>query len=159
MKRPLLIGIIALILDQLTKTLVDKFIDYASSVNVISFLDFFNIVNIRNTGVSFSMFQGRNSLFALMVFLFLPAVSIWLYKNWNKIRKVQRYAFCLVISGGLGNLIDRLLRGAVVDFLDFGINSLRWPAFNVADSCVFIAAVIIFVDILMFSKRQKEEKV
>lgn len=159
MKRPLLVGIIALILDQLTKTLVDKFIDYASSVNVISFLDFFNIVNIRNTGASFSMFQGRNSLFALMVFLFLLAVSIWLYKNWNKIRKVQRYAFCLVISGGLGNLIDRLLRGAVVDFLDFGINSLRWPAFNVADSCIFIAAVIIFVDILMFSKRQKEEKV
>ncbi|MCA6079538.1 MAG: signal peptidase II [Endomicrobium sp.] len=159
MKRPLLIGIIALILDQLTKTLVDKFIDYASSVNVISFLDFFNIVNVRNTGASFSMFQGRNSLFALMVFLFLSAVSIWLYKNWNKIRKVQRYAFCLVISGGLGNLIDRLLRGAVVDFLDFGINSLRWPAFNVADSCIFIAAVIIFVDILMFSKRQKEEKV
>ena len=159
MKRPLLIGIIAFILDQLTKTLVDRFIDYASTVNVISFLDFFNIVNIRNTGASFSMLQGRNSLFAFIVFLFLPVISVWLYKNWNKIHKVQRYAFCLVISGGLGNLIDRLLRGAVVDFLDFGINSLRWPAFNVADSCIFIAAVLIFVDILIFSRQKKEKKV
>jgi signal peptidase II len=88
------------------------------------------------------------------VFLFLTALLGWLYKNWNKLRKIQIHAFCLIISGGLGNLTDRLLRGAVVDFLDFGINSLRWPAFNVADSCIFIAEVLILADILI-SGRQK----
>ncbi|MDR0800870.1 MAG: signal peptidase II [Endomicrobium sp.] len=154
MKAPFLIGIIMFILDQLTKILVDKFISYASSVNIISFLDFFNIVNVHNTGAAFSIFRGRNSFFALIVFLFLTVLSGWLYKNWNKLHKIQIYAFCLIISGGLGNLTDRLLRGAVVDFLDFGINSLRWPAFNVADSCIFIASVLILADILV-SGRQK----
>ncbi|GMO53169.1 MAG: signal peptidase II [Candidatus Endomicrobiellum trichonymphae] len=154
MKAPFLIGIIMFILDQLTKILVDRFIIYASSVNVISFLDFFNIVNVYNTGAAFGIFRGRNSFFALIMFLFLTALSGWLYKNWNKLHKIQIYAFCLIISGGLGNLTDRLLRGAVVDFLDFGINSLRWPAFNVADSCIFIALVLILADILVFGRRK-----
>jgi signal peptidase II len=153
-KTPFLIGIIVFILDQLTKILVGRFVSYASSVNVISFLNFFNIVNVHNTGAAFSIFPGRNSFFSLVVFLFLTVLSGWLYKNWNKLHKIQIYAFCLIISGGLGNLTDRLLRGAVVDFLDFGINSLRWPAFNVADSCIFIAAVLILAYILI-SGRQK----
>jgi len=151
-KTPFLIGIIMFTLDQLTKILVDKFVSHASSVNVISFLDFFNIVNVHNTGVAFSIFRGRNSFFALIVFLFLTALSGWVCKNWNRLHKIQIYAFYLIISGGLGNLTDRLLRGAVVDFLDFGINSLRWPAFNIADSCIFIAGILIFADILIFGR-------
>jgi len=153
-KTPFLIGIIVFILDQITKVLVGKFISYAFSVNVISFLNFFNIVNVHNTGVAFSIFHGRNSFFSLIVFLFLTALSRWFYKNWKELRKIQIYAFCLIISGGVGNLTDRLLRGAVVDFLDFGINSLRWPAFNIADSCIFIAVILILADILI-SGRQK----
>jgi signal peptidase II len=154
-RTPFLIGIIMFILDQLTKILVDKFVSYASPINVIPFLNFFNIVNVHNTGAAFSIFRGRNSFFALIVFLFLTTLLGWLYKNWDKLHKIQIYAFYLIISGGFGNFTDRLLRGAVVDFLDFGINSLRWPAFNVADSCIFIAAVFIFADILI-SGRQKE---
>ncbi|MDR2860645.1 MAG: signal peptidase II [Elusimicrobiota bacterium] len=152
MKTPFLIGIIMFILDQFTKILVDKFVSYASSVNVISFLGFFNIVNVHNTGVAFSIFSGRNSFLALSMFLFLTALSGWVYKSWKSLRKIQIYAFYLIISGGLGNLTDRLLRGAVVDFLDFGINSLRWPAFNVADSCIFIAGVLILADVLIFGR-------
>jgi signal peptidase II len=147
-------GVIVFILDQLTKILVGRFISYDSSINVISFLNFFNIVNVHNTGAAFSIFRGRNSFFSIIVFLFLTVLSVWFYKNWDKLRKIQIYAFFLIVSGGAGNLADRLLRGAVVDFLDFGINSLRWPAFNVADSCIFIAEVLIFVDILT-SGRQK----
>jgi signal peptidase II len=154
MKTPFLIAIIVFILDQLTKILVGRFVSYASSINVISFLNFFNIVNVHNTGMAFSIFRDRNSFFLFIVFLFLTALSGWFYKNWNKLHKIQVYAFWLIISGGVGNLTDRLLRGAVVDFLDFGINSLRWPAFNVADSCIFIAGVLILVDILI-SGRQK----
>jgi signal peptidase II len=81
---------------------------------------------------------------------------MWLCKNWSKIHEIQRYAFCLVITGGFGNLIDRVLRGAVVDFLDFGINSLRWPAFNIADSCICIAMALILIDILFCSHEVKD---
>ncbi len=70
MKTPFLVGIIVFILDQLTKILVGKFISNASSVNVISFLNFFNIVNVHNTGAAFSIFRGRNFFFRLLCFCF-----------------------------------------------------------------------------------------
>jgi len=148
MKKILLLGVVTLILDQFTKFLVDKLVDYGSCVNVIPFFNFFNITNVHNTGIVFGMFKGRNFLFVLIVFSLLVIVSLWLYKNWDRIHKTQKYAFCLIISGGLGNLIDRLLRNAVIDFLDFGINYLRWPSFNIADSCIFVAMILIFIEVL-----------
>jgi len=154
-KKEFLLGGILIFLDQLTKFLVDKFINSASFVNIIPFYDFFNITNIRNSGMAFGIFQGKNFLFSLLIILLLFVLSIWLYGNWNRIRKIQRYAACLIIAGGVGNLIDRLLRGSVVDFLDFGINRLRWPTFNIADSCVFIAVFIIFIEILVSDKKRR----
>jgi signal peptidase II len=152
-RNPILFGLVILILDQFTKFLVDKFIMYASILNIISFVDFFNITNVRNTGTAFSVFQDKNLLFSIIVSFLLLGLSIWLYKNWSKINRLQHYAFCLVVMAGLGNFIDRLFRGAVVDFLDFGIYSLRCPAFNIADSCICIATSIIVIDAFIFNSK------
>jgi signal peptidase II len=154
-KKFLILGISTLILDQLTKYLIVKYMDYASVINVIPIFDFFNITNIHNTGTAFSILQGRNVLFALCISVFLAVFAIWLYKSWKKLDKLQKYSFCLVIFGGLGNLIDRFFRGAVVDFLDFGIDSLRWPSFNIADSCICIAMFLIAIDLLFPDNKQK----
>ena len=62
--------------------------------------------------------------------------------------------FAFIISGGIGNFVDRICRGAVVDFLDFGIGYLRWPSFNIADSCIFIAVCIMVFDILVLNKQK-----
>ncbi|MDR1926090.1 MAG: signal peptidase II [Endomicrobium sp.] len=155
MRKILIFGVIALVLDQLTKFFVNNFVSYGLSVNVIHFFDCFNIVNLRNTGMAFSIFPGRNLLFSLFIFMFLLSLLLWLYKDWNKLNKVQQYAFCLIIVGGFGNFIDRLFRGAVVDFLDFGIKSLRWPSFNIADSYICLAMMLIIINILMPSNKQK----
>jgi signal peptidase II len=155
MKKPSLLGVIVVVLDQMTKFLIDGFVSNGSSIKIVPFFDFFNIANLSNTGTAFSMFQGRNFLFSVIIFLLLSGLSLWLYKNRNKINKIQQYAFCLIIAGGLGNLIDRLFRGAVIDFLDFGINSLRWPSFNIADSSICIAMFLVFADIVLFRKKQK----
>ncbi|GHT49405.1 lipoprotein signal peptidase [Endomicrobiia bacterium] len=155
MKKPCLLGVIVIILDQVTKFLISRFVSYGSSIKIVPFLNFFNITSVTNTGMSFGMFKDKNSLFSVVIPLFLLGLSLLVYKNRNKINKIQQYAFCLVIAGGLGNLVDRLSRGAVVDFLDFGINSLRWPSFNIADSSNCIAMFLIFVDIIFLSKRQK----
>ncbi|MCA6071078.1 MAG: signal peptidase II [Endomicrobium sp.] len=154
MKKPLIVGINMLVLDQLTKYLVDRFVSFGDAVNVVSPYDFFSITNIRNTGTAFSIFQGRNTLFSIFISLLLSGLSLWLYKNWNKLSKLQQYSFCLIVAGGLGNLIDRLFRGAVVDFLDFGITSLRWPAFNIADSCISVAVWFILADMLIKKKQR-----
>ncbi|GHT54411.1 lipoprotein signal peptidase [Endomicrobiia bacterium] len=155
MKKPCLLGVIVVILDQVTKFLISSSVSYGSSIKIVPFLNFFNITSVTNTGMSFGMFKDKNSLFSVVIPLFLLGLSLLIYKNRNKINKIQQYAFCLVIAGGLGNLVDRLFRGAVVDFLDFGINSLRWPSFNIADSSNCIAMFLIFVDIIFLSKRQK----
>ena len=152
MKKMIFLGVIIIALDQSTKFLVDEFIGCTSYINIIPFCDFFNITNIRNTGIVFGMFKYRNSLFSFLISSLLVIVSLWFCRNLTKMHKTQRYAFCLIISGGFGNLIDRLFRKGVVDFLDFGVNYLRWPSFNIADSCICIAIIIIFVDILNFRK-------
>ena len=159
MKKPLIVGISMLVLDQFTKYLIDTFVGFDSVINVVSLYDFFRIINIRNTGVAFSIFQGRNTLLSIFVFLFLSGLSLWLYKNWNKFNKLQQYSFCLIVAGGLGNFVDRLFRGAVVDFLDFGIASLRFPAFNIADSCISVAVCLILADMLVsiWQKRDRSK--
>jgi signal peptidase II len=154
-KKPLIVGIILLALDQLTKYIVGTFVSFGSVLNVVSQFNFFNVTNVRNTGTAFSMFQGRNISFSIAIFFVLSVLSFWLYKNWRKIGRMQQYSFCLIIAGGLGNLIDRLFRGAVVDFLDFGISSLRWPSFNIADSCICIAVCLIFSDMFLFGKKKQ----
>ncbi|MDR1952147.1 MAG: signal peptidase II [Elusimicrobiota bacterium] len=143
MRNPIIFACLVYLLDQASKFFIEKFIPYASAVNIIETFHFFNIVNVSNTGIAFSFFENNNLFFIIFMFLFLTAISIWLYKNRNKISPLQKYAFCLVLSGGIGNLTDRIFRGAVVDFLDFGINNLRWPAFNIADSAVCIAMFLI----------------
>jgi signal peptidase II len=147
MKKPVILAGVLFAADQISKFLIDVFVVYGSSVKIIPFFEFFNITNARNTGVAFSFFQGQNFLFSVFTAALLLFFCFWLYKNKSAVSKLQKYAFCIVISGGLGNLTDRIFRGAVIDFLDFGINSLRWPAFNVADSCICIAVAIIAADI------------
>ncbi|MCL2335384.1 MAG: signal peptidase II [Endomicrobia bacterium] len=147
MKKPVALAAFLVVLDQLTKYLASAFIAYGGHVKIIPLFNFFNLTNVGNTGAAFSSFQGKNAAFIIFVAVFLVAVSVWLYKNKNKLNTLQKYAFCMIIAGGTGNLIDRIFRGAVVDFLDFGINNLRWPSFNVADSSICIAAALIVIDI------------
>ncbi|MDR1663287.1 MAG: signal peptidase II [Endomicrobium sp.] len=155
MKKPLILGILVFILDQFTKYLIVKYVNYAVVINIIPMFDFFNITNIHNTGIAFSMLQSKNLLLLLIISFFLLTLSLWFYRNKEKFDSLQKYAFCLVIFGGFGNFMDRFFRGFVVDFLDFGVNSLRWPSFNVADSCICIAMFLIAVDLLFLNKKQK----
>jgi signal peptidase II len=135
-------------LDRSAKHLINKFVFNDSCINVISFLDLLNIVNVRNSGAAFGIFRGGNWLFIVFSVLILTSIIVLIYKKWNKFRRIQRYAFCLVATGGLSNFIDRLLYGAVIDFLDFGINSLRWPSFNFADSCICVAVILFSIDFI-----------
>ncbi|MCL2484841.1 MAG: signal peptidase II [Endomicrobia bacterium] len=153
MKKPLILTFVLFIADQLSKYIIASFVSYGAVIKVIPFFNFFNITHVSNTGAAFSILQGYNFAFTVLIAVILLAVAVWLYFNANKITILQRYAFALIFAGGLGNLTDRIFRGAVVDFFDFGINYLRWPAFNIADSCICIAAGLIIID--MF--RSKEQ--
>ncbi|MDR0401495.1 MAG: signal peptidase II [Endomicrobium sp.] len=154
MKKIILLSMIIVMIDQLAKFFINKFVCYASSIKIISFLNFFNITNIHNSGVVFGIFKEKNLLFSILILFLLTIILILFSKNFYKINKIRRYAFCFMISGGTGNLIDRFLYGGIIDFFDFGICYLRWPSFNVADICICISIILVFIDILNLNSKR-----
>ena len=138
---PYCVIFVVILLDQLTKLLVLKHFSDGSFITINSF---FNLILAYNPGVSFSLFADNgpyNSVIlttlALMICLFLLR---WMYRETNP---TLRFGIALVVGGAIGNVIDRLAYGAVVDFLDFHAYGYHWPAFNVADSAICIGAALI----------------
>ena len=148
-----LLPLIYLALYHITKFIVIKNITYQSFIKIN---DYFNLVNISNTGVAFSMFQDNNIFFIILVSFVILFVIYFLIKNKEELTKLQTHSLLLILAGGTGNLIDRLFRGAVVDFIDIGYKDVyRWPAFNVADSCVCIGVALFIISLLFFNKKAK----
>lgn len=122
----------------------------------IRIFGFFNLVYVWNRGVSFGMFSGLEHsqiIFSAIQSLILIILFFWLYRN---DKSHIAYAVSLIIGGALGNLIDRMQNAAVADFLDFHIASYHWPAFNLADSCVFIGVMILLFEDLITKKNDKK---
>jgi signal peptidase II len=144
------IGGTIILLDQITKVLIIHFLPLYSMMEVIP--GFFNLVHARNTGAAFSILAGANSIWrqGLFVALTLVVVAILLFA-YGKLRSDDRWtrtAYALITGGALGNLIDRLRLGEVVDFLDCYVGSYHWPAFNVADSAITAGALMLVISLL-----------
>lgn len=139
-----------LLLDQLTKYIVVQKLGLYRKVEVIH--GFFNIVHVRNTGGAFGIFGGARggigSILFVVVSLIAIVAIIFLFIKTRENEKILALSFSLVLSGALGNLIDRLHYGEVVDFLDFHIATYHWPAFNVADSAICIGIGLMALEIL-----------
>lgn len=136
-----------LVLDQGTKIVVQRTMRLYDPIEVIG--DFFRLTYIYNPGAAFGLHLGNYSRF-IFLGLSLVAVVILLqmYRTTPAEDRLRRWAIVLVTGGALGNLIDRIRspRG-VVDFLDFGIGTLRWPVFNVADMAVVAGAFLLAVSL------------
>lgn len=148
----LAIAVICVALDLYSKELVFAYLD-GQRTSYIEVFGFFNLVTVWNTGISFGMFNGlENSqvIFASLQSSIALILLVWLYRN----QKVHvAYALGLIIGGALGNIIDRILNGAVADFLDFHIAGYHWPAFNLADSFIFIGVAILIFDEFFIKKK------
>ena len=136
----LLILITLIFLDYATKlwALENLFIKY-QSIKLTSFL---SMTPVWNSGISFGFFQGSGEIgrYGFAIFAFL--VSIWLIFSSFKMPRYSSLGFILIASGAIGNAIDRIIYGKVVDFIDFYIDDLHWPAFNLADTIIFIGAFL-----------------
>ena len=150
--RWLWLAIVMLILDQLTKQSVVALMDYRESINV---LPFFNLTYVHNPGAAFSFLADQGgwqrwffTAIAGVVSIFLV---VWMAKT-PKQDKLIAISFALILSGAVGNLIDRMMFGYVIDFLDFYVGNKHWPAFNVADSAIFVGAGLMILDAFRDSK-------
>jgi signal peptidase II len=132
-------------LDQLTKQWVLRSISPYDARVVVP--DFFNLVNVTNTGAAFGSFRGNNTSFVVISVVALVVVTVLLMRP-RRSDPWRDISLALLLAGILGNLTDRLLYGHVIDFLLFNLHiryADPWPAFNVADSCISIAVVLFII--------------
>ena len=141
-KKIFLLAIIGIFLDQVTKLLVTGFLNLNQVINVID--GFFSITYVRNTGAAWGMFSNNTLIISIISILFL-FILIKYIKELPKIDFLYVVAFGLIIGGIIGNLIDRLLRGYVVDFFRFIILDYNYPVFNVADMLIVIGSIVLII--------------
>ena len=148
----LALALIIVLLDQFTKVLIVGYYALGDSTTVTSF---FNVVRVHNTGAAFSMLAGAGGWqrwFFTALGVFAAIVIVWLLRS-HAGQKLFSLALACILGGAIGNVIDRLLYGYVVDFLDFHWNALHFAAFNVADSAITIGAGCLIVDELIRVRR------
>jgi len=142
------LAFILLLADQFTKILILGYYQLGDSTYVTSF---FNVVRVHNTGAAFSFLAGASGWqrwFFTVIGLVAAAVIIWMLKA-HPGQKLFSFAMACILGGAIGNVIDRLAYGYVVDFLDFHWRGMHFPAFNVADSAISIGAVCLILDELL----------
>jgi len=137
--------LILLLVDQLTKV---YFINYfhQESVNYVNIFPFLNFVYVKNTGISFGLFNGYEYSHIIFTTINIIISSVIFYLIFfKKNSKLDKISFILIFSGAIGNIVDRIRLGYVYDFIDIYIGSYHWPAFNIADSLVVIGAIILLI--------------
>ena len=143
--RWLMISVIVLLLDQLTKYAITASFQYNESKVI---LPFFNLVLAYNTGAAFSFLAGASGWqreFFIVVTVIIAAVLLWMLRQ-NHTNRLLATALALVLGGAFGNLVDRVLHGHVVDFVQLHAFGYAWPAFNVADSAICVGAALLIWD-------------
>ena len=136
----LLIFLVFIYFDYISKlwAIENLFMQYRS----IELTSFLSMTPVWNSGISFGFFQESGELGRYGFTGFAFGVSIWLIYSSIKLPRYSSLGFILIASGAIGNAIDRILYGKVVDFIDFHIEDLHWPAFNLADTIIFIGATL-----------------
>ena len=143
--RWLIISVIVLLLDQLTKYAITASFQYNESKVI---LPFFNLVLAYNTGAAFNFLAGASGWqreFFIGVTVVISSVLLWMLKK-NHSNRMLATALALVLGGAFGNLVDRVLHGHVVDFIQLHAMGYAWPAFNVADSAICVGAALLIWD-------------
>ena len=140
---------VLIVMDQYTKLMVSLHIPLNYSVKVVE--DFFNLTHIRNSGVAFGLFASQQSEYKALMFITISTIAIiailLIFHQTPKEKKMVQTGLILIFSGAIGNLIDRILHGEVIDFVDFFINRHHFPAFNIADSCITVGVIMMVIDL------------
>lgn len=142
--------IVWIVLDQVSKYLVARSISLYQVVTVIP--GFFNLTRVHNRGAIFgflnnSQYPAARILLNLGAILALGVVAYYFFKTPAEM-VLSRLSLSLIISGAVGNILDRLFRGYVIDFLDFYVGNYHWPFFNLADSCITVGVILLLFDLL-----------
>jgi len=146
---------IIVLADQVVKKVVTTVMELGESVDFLGSLVRFT--RTANTGAAFGLMRGRSLIFIIVSAVASIAIAVS-HRQIARLRPLEQVAFGLIMGGALGNLIDRVRLGAVVDFINIGIGDLRWPYFNVADSAITIGVTVLAFHILFLSRGRETEE-
>ncbi len=154
------ISVIVILLDQISKFIIKNYLEVGEVIKVTP--KFFWLTHVQNSGAAFIISFG-SFLLNKVVFIIVSVVAVLLliYLNIRSKSKTEKFAFALILGGAIGNLIDRILYGRVTDFLDCDFPDIimnRWPVFNIADSSIVIAIVILIFFLLFIQHKKSEDK-
>lgn len=149
------VSLSVLVIDQITKQIVHTRFRWGESIPVID--SFFALTYVRNQGAAFGILHKAPAAFRDPFFIVVPIVALFvilfLFAKLSEKQKLTATALSLILGGAIGNLIDRIRFGFVVDFLDFHWKEVyHWPAFNVADSCIVVGVSVMFVQSFLQGK-------
>lgn len=139
------IALIVVLLDQASKIMMSQYLLYGQSEAVTRY---FNLVMVYNKGAAFSFLSdqpGWQRYFFTAVSVIASLFILWMLRR-NPTQRMFCWALASILGGAVGNLIDRIAYGHVIDFLDFHIGGWHWPAFNVADSAITLGAILFVLD-------------
>lgn len=146
-----IVSILCIALDRISKMLITANMFHGESIPLIKGV--FHITYVRNSGAAFSILQGKTAfLVAFTVIIIVAALCYMFYKKPKN--KLLLLSISLILSGAAGNLIDRIISGSVIDFLDFRL--INFPVFNIADCCVVIGAALVLIYELKFADKAGE---
>lgn len=155
----LLVVPIIVAIDQITKKIIEDSYPFRTIKPIIG--DFFRLVHYQNEGAAFGILANQPEGFRIPFFVGVSIVAIvviisLLWKTRDE-QKLYTWALSLVLGGAIGNFIDRVTYGHVVDFLDFGFGATRWPAFNVADMAICAGVAFLALDMLKEWQQERRE--
>jgi signal peptidase II len=147
----ILISSIVIALDFITKKIILARVMLHESINVLPFL---NIVHVENKGAAFGSFTGLgNNVFIIISIIAIIFILVYLSKVHQKLEFIS---LSLVLGGAIGNLLDRIQFGKVIDFIDFFVGKWHWPSFNVADSALTVGIILFLISNLRHGRDAKE---
>lgn len=145
MKKIISISMICLLLDQVFKIIVTNTLTLNNSYTIIN--NFFNISLVHNDGAAWSILSG-NRILLIIISLLSLFIIYFLFIKKKQLKSIEIIIYGMLIGGILGNLLDRILYGYVIDFLDFKVFNYNYPVFNIADCCIVIAAILLVIDVV-----------
>lgn len=145
--------VILVFIDQITKYIV-HYNRYDLPKTVIK--NILEITYCENTGIAFGIFSGKIVIISIITIILLLSIVFLIKANFNKINKLALLGIVFVISGGIGNFIDRIFRGYVIDFIDFG-QLVNFPIFNFADICVVLGVIIVGISYFIMNRGESFE--
>lgn len=141
----LILTIVFLGLDVISKLVVKHYLLLNQSKVIIK--DFFSLTYVKNSGAAFSILDDNTFLVVIVSLIIILVLARYVYKN-KDAKKIEKVAYSLILGGAIGNLIDRIFNGYVVDFLDFIFFGYNYPIFNLADTFIVIGVILLIIDMV-----------